>query len=980
MGPLPGTGLGCCVGITLDKPISRPWLALADLNNGDTTIWVGQGNADGTFNIPNVPAGDYQLTWWDEPQNYALDTVNVTVGLGENVDLGLLPMTGWWTFFDGYVFNDLDRDGIKDAGEPPLVGYALTLRSRNNTLMDRGSTTAVTDASGYYKFDMAYPTMNFLVMEAYDDIHYSTGITYQADNQPTPTTDLGAGVDVSVLSLIGLSGRLDWGKHTYDPTGNNGVDPRNGGIVGSLSYDTTRNELDPQYQATEDWQPGVPGLTVKLCAPVECGTNVGAPCDASESYELAPDGSFAKGHLLNTYVSEMWERPTGCVARNANGDPLVAGTDQAVLPLDADAECLEGPIAGIQFGPNASDQGTPDANFGVNVDGNYGFGDGCFTGTLDATDPANPVCNGGDFVPLGAGDYLVEVEIPNDAQGRPMYKVTKEEDINIANGDEFTPAVPPPSCAGPLHTVDLADFATDGYAAVVGDGGITNNLPVGVTVPASTPIENATMAADLGGTPYEGTPRPLCNVKLVELANGKSVVPMFHLFTDVPIPTRLFGLLVDDLNFTSNRQSILYGEKLGIQFVPVGIYDYTNRLVTTVESDYNGMYDVLLPSTNRISCPTPSGVCGNLYRFVGNDPGVPGRLNLNYNPQYRTIAAEFETLPGQLIPADNAPTQVGVATEGIFGNITTIQPVSCALDATTPQLYAVSKPYVNGSGSFTITGLGFGSGGQVTLDNTIVLPTTSWSDTQIDVNVLAGTAFGPHQLKITRTDNGQSTVNGLTYHVIGVTIGPFPSNGVLDNFNNRSSMRWQLGDQQWRRLLRHQQFRYRKRLPADPHGRQQLQHRRVWTSGASFGTYQEAYFTFRQRSTAATADHQGLMLKWSGSNTPTNTARNGSRSRSTTPRRIPSACTRRPRAPARSRTRYASRRLRHSLPATSSARARWRTAPSSSTGTASRSARPTWPSRVPGRVTSVSASREPGTVHRPRPKRRLTTSAAATSP
>ena len=37
-----------------------------------------------------------------------------------------------------------------------------------------------------------------------------------------------------------------------------------------------------------------------------------------------------------------------------------------------------------------------------------------------------------------------------------MYKVTREEDINIANGDQFVPQVPPPACAGPLHTVDVA--------------------------------------------------------------------------------------------------------------------------------------------------------------------------------------------------------------------------------------------------------------------------------------------------------------------------------------------------------------------------------------------------------------------------------------------------------------------------------------------------------------------------------------------
>ena len=47
-----------------------------------------------------------------------------------------------------------------------------------------------------------------------------------------------------------------------------------------------------------------------------------------------------------------------------------------------------------------------------------------------------------------------------------MYKVTREEDINIANGDAFYPQVPPPACAGPLHTVDVAGLGSDGYPSV----------------------------------------------------------------------------------------------------------------------------------------------------------------------------------------------------------------------------------------------------------------------------------------------------------------------------------------------------------------------------------------------------------------------------------------------------------------------------------------------------------------------------------
>ncbi len=447
------------------------------------------------------------------------------------------------------------------------------------------------------------------------------------------------------------------------------------------------------------------------------------------------------------------------MARDVDGIPLVHGVDEQVLPLPPDAECLEGPLMGVQFQNGYS-----------TVDGNYGFGEGCFTGTLDATDPSAPVCVGGAFAPLPGGrDYLVEVVVPDDATGRPSYKVTREEDINIANGDDWVPQVPPPACAGPLHIVDVAGVGADNYPPMVGDG-IT--LPVGITVPASTPTDNATFI-DIGGSPYEGQPKPLCSTKLVTLANGRSIAPTFNYFTDVPVPVRFWGLIVDDLTFSSDPRSLLYGEKAGVPFAPVGIYDYTNRLVTTVESDFNGLFDVLLPSTNRINCPTPSGVCANVYRMVGNDPGVPGRLNTNYRPEFRTIAAEFEAIPGLIVPADLAPTQVGVVVQLPGGQTNS---VSCALDAATPQLFAVSQPHANVSNntdrSFTIQGRGFGAikdTGQVTL-NGVNLPTTSWNDGQIQVTVPGSTPGGPQQLRVTAA-NGQATVNGLTFHVIKTT-GP----------------------------------------------------------------------------------------------------------------------------------------------------------------------------------------------------------------
>ena len=492
---LPGAIWGGLQGAVIDKPIELPWVTLTNLGNGDTIVWAGQGDANGRFSIPNVPAGTYTLTWWDEPQNTILDLVNVTIADGENIDMGVLPLSGWWTVYDGYVYDDANRNGVKDAGEMGLPGYTLTMRRRENSLMDRGSTVVSTDPDGYYKFEAAYPMTQWLVEEAYDDLHYTTGVTYQADNQPTPTTIMGAGVDVSVHPIIGLSGRLDWGKHTYDPTGRNGIDPRNGGIVGTVSYDTTRNELDPRYAAVEDWQPSVPNLITKLWKPAAAtlpcvrlladGSNAAlASCDATGRYALektaGPDlNSIKKGTLLNTYFTETWQRPAGCIARGADGTPLIHGTDEKVLPLDDALECIEAPLMGVQFGTYATDQTDPAAaNFGATVDGNYGFGDGCFgVGGFVITPGdktgAGACADGTDPTALPAGDYLVQVDLDSqlDAQNKRIYKVTREEDINIGNGDEWIPpAVPPSSCAGALHTVDVAGITVNGLGQLVPDG------------------------------------------------------------------------------------------------------------------------------------------------------------------------------------------------------------------------------------------------------------------------------------------------------------------------------------------------------------------------------------------------------------------------------------------------------------------------------------------------------------------------------
>jgi len=742
-------------GTKVQGPIEDAYVALSDLQNGDTAVYVGAANADGTFAINNVPDGNYLMAWWDYNLFHILDWIQVTVSDGQMTDVGTPFLTGWFTKWDGYVFDDLNLNGRKDVGEPGISGYTVVLRDRDNSEIDRMSIAAVTDEDGYYVLPKGYPLSSWMILEAYSDLHYGTGITYQVENQAAPTTVLGNGVDVGVLPILGQHGQLDWGVRPYAPG-------TNGGIVGTVSYDTTRAELDPQYAGAEPWQPGIPGLDVNLYLPIPCGTNPGVACstDAGPSFELTPEGALAKGPLINTVLTETWEQPTDCVARDANGDPLTHGPNatEFVLASSGGDRCLEGPLMGTQI----------QSGF-ASLDGNYGFGDGCLVSGLNV-DPAQTGHTGAcvnpleELAPLPADYYLVEVDPGIDALGRDAYNLVREEDINTGDGDAYVPAVPPPACAGDLHTVDVAGVGTDGYPSMT--------LANGVVVPASSATVNPTFAEG-GGSPWEGEARPLCDTKLVNLVDQGSIAPLFYYFTDVPIPGKWKGYIIDDLTVSTDNTSLSLGEKAGLADSPIGIYDFTNQLVTTITSDYNGVYEVLLPSTHTVNCPSPAGVCSAMYYILGNDPGQPGALNSNYNPQYRTIGATFEIYAGVMVPSDLAPTQIvpGVLAGGsAFGT-----PPQCDVPVDTPRLLAVDKPYgeVNdGNGNnnvadaIVIDGEAFGAPGEVRLVGvtTEVLPVTSWSANQISVAVPSDTPFGDYQLEV-ETAAGAATEAGLTYRV-----------------------------------------------------------------------------------------------------------------------------------------------------------------------------------------------------------------------
>ena len=743
------------------------------------------------------------------------------------LDVAHVLLLGWFADLTGVVFNDLNGDGVQQTGEPGIPNFVVGIRTRGNSLEDQGSTTATTNENGLYDLSQAYPLNQFLIVEAYNPRFKNTGASYVTDNDPVQHTIHSSQVDYNFLPVIGLSAKMDFGVQAYG-TGTDywSGDPttpvakyENGGIVGTVTYDVTRNEVDPAYSVQEDYQPGIAGISMQLWktkrtngkldttatgAIAQYGVDAnGVECkraDSDRGTNAVTTTQTCKPH--DYYVTEKWNRPTGCTALDVNGNELqgemALPAHKAKANVDwthtdpTQPECIEAPMSGFQIGGDGT------------VDGNYALtslikptvlsaaiANKTNLETLYAQAQNNPAMS----APLISGDYIVEAVNPVDtlntkqvndptvggyfsgSTANRLYRFSSEMSVNVFTGDSY---VPNQGYAG-TGTGDNGGYQlkVDPNSRMRSD---PNSLGSGVvakcagslyTVPA-TQADQAAINQDFtdnGGSPFAGRSRPICDAKLVTVSGGRSIPAGFSMFSDVPIPTRFFGLLNDDLNVQVDRRSTMLGEVAPVSNGPIGIYDELGHWKYTAHSDVNGFYEVLLPSSDTYNCPLPAGPCPNVYRLVGNDPGTLSHRNLDYNPQFRTIATEFQAWPGVVHPVDQAPTHIGITIEGAlqFGALSL-----CSLGDTNPTLYAIDKPYydpaTDSAHTYVIKGVGFGAVGRLALGATAIT-TTLWNDNEIHFQVPNSLLPGGYQLSILNTRSTLQTVNAITFHRLSPNSG-----------------------------------------------------------------------------------------------------------------------------------------------------------------------------------------------------------------
>ena len=245
------------------------------------------GLPPGTYGVGVTPTfGSLVLSPADQGGNDALDSdANVTTGKTPTVTLtaGQNNSTLDIAFNDprgsigDLVFNDLDRDGIQDPGEPGIEGVTVTLYDSAGTPV--GST--VTDGTGSYVFtglapgdySVGFPTTlpNGVVLSTPDlggndatdsDANVTTG--------RTPTITLTAGqnvtsVDAGYNSPLGSIGNFVW--------------------------------LDVDRDGIQDaGEPGIEGVTVTLYD--SAGASIGTTLTDSSGFYAFPDlapGTYSVG-------------------------------------------------------------------------------------------------------------------------------------------------------------------------------------------------------------------------------------------------------------------------------------------------------------------------------------------------------------------------------------------------------------------------------------------------------------------------------------------------------------------------------------------------------------------------------------------------------------------------------------------------------------------------------------------------------------
>ncbi|MBX0326164.1 carboxypeptidase regulatory-like domain-containing protein [Oscillochloris sp. ZM17-4] len=168
-----------------------------------TTTTANVLGIDGIYGFSGLPPGDYYVVFSTIPSGYTVSPQNIgtddtkdsdadtatrrtattTLDPGENDPSWDIGLFGYASIGD-FVWNDKNRDGVQDVGEPGVSGVAVRLYRQGESTPVASTTT---DSSGYYHFTNLVPDLNYY-LEFSMPAGYSTTVRDAGGN--TPASDL----------------------------------------------------------------------------------------------------------------------------------------------------------------------------------------------------------------------------------------------------------------------------------------------------------------------------------------------------------------------------------------------------------------------------------------------------------------------------------------------------------------------------------------------------------------------------------------------------------------------------------------------------------------------------------------------------------------------------------------------------------------------------------------------------------------------
>nr|WP_277602986.1 SdrD B-like domain-containing protein [Macrococcus armenti] len=650
------------------------------LTKPDGTTVTTTTDANGNYIFEDLPNGDYVVTF-ETPDGYngptvvntgddALDSdgqvVNVTIQDADDmtIDSGFIKVKVGDT-----VWEDTNKDGVQDEGEPGIPGVEVTI-----TYPDGTTETVVTDENGYYEFPNVpngESTIEFKTPDGYipttenvgDDTKDSDGtkVTVNVDGKDDPTIDSGFIKETPVYDL----GDKVW-------------------------FDEDKDGIQDANES------GIEGVTVTLTKPD--GTTVTTTTDANGNYifEDLPNGDY----VVTFETPDGYNGPT---VINTGGDALDSdGQVVNVTIQDADDMTIDSGFIKVKVGDTVWEDTNHD---GVQDEGEPGIPGVEVTITYpDGTTETVVTDENGyyEFPNVPNGESTIEFKTPDgyipttenvgddtkDSDGTKVtVNVDGKDDPTVDSG--FIKETPVYDLGDKVWFDEDKDGIQDANESGIEGVTVTLTKPDGTTVTTTTDANGNYIFTDLPNGDYVvtfETPAGMDPTKVnvgddaldsdgtsvkvtIKDADNMTIDSGFVKTQVVPTPKPQGNLeLGDKVWFDEDKDGIQDAYESGIEGVKVTLTKPDGTTVTTT-TDANGNYIFtgLEPGDYVVTFETPAGMDPtkvNVGDSTLDSDGTSVKVHLTENDY--TIDSGFvrndivdtpsepgvdeETLPGLITP------------------------------------------------------------------------------------------------------------------------------------------------------------------------------------------------------------------------------------------------------------------------------------------------------------------------------------------